>query len=94
VKVKVLATQNPRYEGKLRNNSDACFGFMLDPLSKSTPCSKCGGVLAVDFHDFYHQHFSRFHTFMAIIMLKSFTLMSSTRFVVYFISGAHCMKLG
>jgi hypothetical protein len=43
---------------------------------------------------FYRQHFSGFHTFMAIIMLESFTLMSSTSFDVYWILGAQCAKLG
>jgi hypothetical protein len=49
-------------------------------------------LLAVDFYDFYHQHFSRFHTFMAIIMLKPLTLMSSTSFGDYLILGAHYQK--
>jgi hypothetical protein len=49
-------------------------------------------LFAVDFHDFYCQHFFGFHTYKAIIMLESFTLMSSTNFVVYLILGAQCWK--
>jgi hypothetical protein len=45
-------------------------------------------MLALDFYDFYHQHFSGFDTFMVKIMLRSFTLMSSTSFDDYLIAGA------
>jgi hypothetical protein len=51
-------------------------------------------VLAVNFYYFYHQHFSGFHTFMVKIMLRSFTLMSSTSFGDYLIFGAQCTKFG
>jgi hypothetical protein len=44
-------------------------------------------MLTVDFHDFYHQYFSGFHTYKGIIMLKSFILMSLTSFGDYLISG-------
>jgi hypothetical protein len=71
---------------------------LLDPLDLIQPyfianissgSSMCGVVLAVDFHDFYHQHFPGFHTFIAKIMLKLFILMSSTSFCEYLILGAH-----
>jgi hypothetical protein len=51
-------------------------------------------VLAVDFHDFYRQHFPGFHTFMAKIMLKLFIVMSSTSFGDYLIAGAHYINFG
>jgi hypothetical protein len=56
--------------------------------------SRCGGVLAVDFHDFYRQHFPEFHTFMAKIILKLFILMSSISFGDYLISGAQYINFG
>lgn len=50
--------------------------------------------LAVDFDDFYCQHFSKFHTFKAINLIISFTLTSSTSFGEYLNSGTKCKKLG
>jgi hypothetical protein len=57
-----------------------------------TTCNKASSaeaVLAVDFHNFYRQHFSGFHTFMAKIMLNLFILMSFTSFDDYFRSSLH-----
>ena len=56
--------------GKLRNNSYTFFEFMnsglclirwiySDSFCSGRAKSRCGGVLAVDFYDFYRQHFSR-----------------------------------
>jgi hypothetical protein len=62
-----------------------------------TTCNKASSaeaVLAVDFHNFYRQHFSGFHTFMAKIMLNLFILMSSTSFGDYLILGAHYINFG
>jgi hypothetical protein len=50
-------------------------------------------MLAFDFHNFYHQHFSGSHAYKAKIMPKLFILMSSTNFVAYLISRAHYVKL-
>jgi hypothetical protein len=72
----------------------------LDPLDLIQPfClgrakSRCGGVLAVNFHDFYRQHLSGFHAYKAKIMPKLFILISFISFVAYLISGAHCVKFG
>jgi hypothetical protein len=69
---------------------------LLDPLDLIQPfCSgrakpRCGAVLPVNFPNFYRQHFSGFHTFMAKIMLK----MSSTSFGDYLISRAHYINFG
>jgi hypothetical protein len=101
----VLATRNPRHEEKASKYILMyTLVFMtldsLDPLELIQPfCSgraksRCGSMLAVNFHDFYHQHFSRFDAYKAKIMPKLSILMSSTSFVVYLISGAHCTKFG
>jgi hypothetical protein len=60
--------------------------------SMSKNSAGCWQFLAADFYDFCYQHFFGFHTFMAIIMLKPLTLMSSISFGDYLISGAHYPK--
>ena len=62
-------------------------GFAWSSWSKSTPCSgraksRCGGMLVVNFNNFYCQPFSGIHTFKVII-LTLFTLMSFTSFYAY-----------
>ena len=55
--------------------------------------SRCGGVLAVVFSDFYRQHSFRFQALRTIIHQFSRTLMSSTSFGDYLISGTQHTKL-
>ena len=65
-----------KVRGKLRNNSYTLFEFMnfrlclilwvyFDSFCSGRAKSRCGGVLAVDFYDFYRQHFSRIHDLRA-----------------------------
>ena len=51
-------------------------------------------MLAVNFDDFYHQHFSGFHAFKAIILPNSFTLTSSICFGEHLNAGTKGAKKG
>ena len=62
--------------GKHRNNSYTFFELMnsglclilwifVDSFCLGRAKSRCGGVLVVDFYDFYRQHFSRIHDLRA-----------------------------
>jgi hypothetical protein len=66
----------------------------MDKAQRGLSITTLDPLLAVVFHDIYHQHFSRFHTFIAIIFLESFILMSFTSFGVYLMSGPHYTKFG
>jgi hypothetical protein len=66
-----------------------CFDSFCSGWAKS----RCGGVLAVVFSDFYRQHSFGFHTFRTVIHQFSLTLMSSTSFGALVISGTKHAKL-
>jgi len=66
-----------------------CFDSFCSGRAKS----RCGGVLAVIFSDFYRQYSFGFHAFRTIIHQFSLTLMSSTSFGDYLISGTKHTKL-
>ena len=53
----------------------------------------CGGVLVVDFDDFYRQHSFGFHAFGIILLWFSLTLTSCISFGEYLNSGATLTKL-
>ena len=55
--------------------------------------SRCGGVLVVDIHHVYHQHFLHFIPHVFLSMLKCFILMSSTSFDDFVREGAHRRNL-
>ena len=85
---------------KLRNKSYAFFEFMkpgfalFPPYCSGRAKSGCGGVLAVDFYDFYRQHFSRIHDLRANTNQIWFILTSSTSFGEHLNAGITCMKFG
>ena len=90
--------------GKHRNNSYTFFELMnsglclilwifVDSFCSGRAKSRCGGVLVVDFYDFYHQHFSRIHDLRANTNQIWFILMSSTSFGALVISGTKHTKL-
>ena len=66
-----------------------CFDSFWSGRAKS----RCGGVLAIVFSEFYCQHFFGFHTFRTIIYQFSLTLTSSISFCDYLISGTKHTKL-
>ena len=91
--------------GKHRNNSYTFFELMnsglclilwifVDTFCSGRAKSRCGGVLAVDFYDFYRQHFSRIHDLRANTNQIWFILMSSTSFGEYLNAGTTCTKFG
>ena len=55
--------------------------------------SRCGGVLAVIFSDFYRQHSFGFQALRTIMHQISLTLMSSTSFGDYLVSGTEHTNL-
>ena len=92
-------------KGKLWNNSyvypsswtlDFAWssGSMSTLFCSGQAKSRCGGVLAVDFDDFYHQHSFGFHAFGTILLWFLLTLTSSTSFYAYLKLGATGINLG
>ena len=77
-------------------NPGLCFilRIFVDSFCSGRAKSRCGGVLAVDFDDFYRQHSFGFHTFRTIILQFLLTLTSSTSFGDYLKPGSTCAKLG
>ena len=65
----------------------------VDSFCSGRAKSRCGGVLVVDFDEFYRQHSFGFHTFRTIIPWFSLTLMSSMSFGAFMISGTKHTKL-
>ena len=66
-----------------------CFDSFCSGRAKS----RCGGVLAVIFSDFYRQHSFGFSALRTIIHQFSLTFMSSTSFGDYLILGTQHMNL-
>ena len=91
--------------GKLWNNSYAYLrswtpdfawssGIYIDSFCSGWAKSRCGGVLAVDFDDFYGQHSFGFHALGTILPWFLLTLTSSTSFGNYLNPGATSANLG
>ena len=76
-------------------NPELCLILRIcfDSFCSGRATSRCGGVLAVIFSDFYRQYSFGFHAFRTIIHQFSLTLMSSTSFGDYLISGTKHTKL-
>ena len=90
--------------GKHRNNSYTFFELMnsglclilwifVDSFCSGRAKSRCGGVLAVNFDDFYHQHSFRFHAFRTILLWFLLTLTSFISFGDYLNPGAAYTKM-
>ena len=69
-------------------------GIFIDPFCSGRAKSRCGGVLAVDFDDFYRHHSFRFHALGTILLWFLLTLTSSTSFGNYLNPGATSANLG
>ena len=65
----------------------------FDSFSSGRAKSRCGGVLAVIFSDFYRQHPFGFQALRTTMHQISLTLMSSTSFGACMISGTKHTKL-
>ena len=90
---------------KLWNNSHAYLhswipdfawssGIYIDSFCSGRAKSRCGGVLAVNFDDFYRQHSLGFHTFGTVLLWFLLILTSSTSFDDYLKLGATGANLG
>ena len=69
-------------------------GIFIDPFCSGRAKSRRGGVLAVDFDDFYRQHFFGFHAFGTILLRFLLTLTSSISFDAYLKLGSTSANLG